>query len=67
MARHLDDHGPTEGARLATALLDLLILALAERLGRVPAIAPATRRRALLASVRALIDRRLADPTCRRA
>jgi AraC-like DNA-binding protein len=62
MARHLDDHGPTEGARLATALLDLLIVALAERLGRIPTIAPATRRRALLASVRAFIDQRLADP-----
>lgn len=61
LARHLD-HGSTEGARLATALLDLLIVALAERLDRSATLAPATRRRALLASVQAFIDQRLADP-----
>jgi AraC-like DNA-binding protein len=42
--------------------LDLLIVALAERLDRRAAIAPDTRRRALLASVQSFIDRRLADP-----
>ena len=62
MARHLDDHDPTEGTRLATALMDLLIVALAERLDRSATLAPATRRRALLASVQAFIDQRLADP-----
>jgi AraC-like DNA-binding protein len=63
MARHLDDHDPSEGTRLATALMDLLVVALAERLDRSAGLAPATRRRALLASVQAFIDRRLADPT----
>jgi AraC-like DNA-binding protein len=62
LARHLQGYGPTDGARLATALLDLLIVALAERLDRRAAIAPDTRRRALLASVQSFIDRRLADP-----
>lgn len=62
MVRHLEDYGPTDGARLATALTDLLIVALAERLDRLRSVAPATRRRALLASVQAFIDRRLGDP-----
>lgn len=48
--------------RLAAALMDLLIVALAERLGRAARLAPSTQRRALLASVRGFIDQRLADP-----
>jgi AraC-like DNA-binding protein len=62
MARHLERYEPTEGGRLAAALMDLLIVALAERLERIPRLAPATRRRALLASVQSFIDRRLGDP-----
>jgi AraC-like DNA-binding protein len=62
MARHLDVHGQTEGGRLAAALMDLLIVALAERLDRCATLEPATRRRALLASVQSFIDRRLGDP-----
>jgi AraC-like DNA-binding protein len=66
LARHLggrlERHGSTDGARLATALMDLLIVALAERLDRVAAIAPDTRRRALLSSVQSFIDQRLGDP-----
>jgi AraC-like DNA-binding protein len=62
MVRHLENYAPTDGARLAAALMDLLIVALAERLDRGESVAPATRRRALLASVQAFIDRRLADP-----
>jgi AraC-like DNA-binding protein len=62
MARKLEDYGPTEGTRLAAALMDLLVVALAERLDRLPALAPATRRRALLASVQCYIDQRLGDP-----
>jgi AraC-like DNA-binding protein len=56
------NYSPTEGTRLATALIDLLIVALAERLDRMATLAPATRQRAQLASVQAFIDRRLADP-----
>jgi AraC-like DNA-binding protein len=62
LGRHLNDYGPTEGARLATALMDLLVVALAGRLDRLAAVAPASRRRALLASVQSFIDRRLGDP-----
>jgi AraC-like DNA-binding protein len=62
MARHLGDYGPTEGARLATALMDLLIVALAERMDRGAMVSPVTRRRALLACVRSFIDQRLAEP-----
>jgi AraC-like DNA-binding protein len=62
MVRHLEDYGPTDGARLATALMDLLIVALGQRLDRGESVAPDTRRRALLAGVQAFIDRRLADP-----
>lgn len=62
MARRLESGNPTEGVRLATALTDLLIVALAERLDRSATLAPATYRRALLASVQAFIDQRLADP-----
>jgi AraC-binding-like domain len=43
MARHLDDHDPSEGTRLATALMDLLVVALAERLDRSAALHPPPR------------------------
>jgi AraC-like DNA-binding protein len=66
LARHLagrpDDFGATEGAVLSAALIDLLSVALAGRLDRVNALPRSTRRRALLASVHAFIDRQLADP-----
>jgi AraC-like DNA-binding protein len=62
LARHLRDYDPTEGARLATALMDLLVVALAGRLDQLASVAPASRRRALLASVQSFIDRRLGDP-----
>jgi AraC-like DNA-binding protein len=61
LARTLEGYGPTDGARLATALMDLLIVALAERLDRVVTLPPATRRRALLARVQSFIDEHLAD------
>jgi AraC-like DNA-binding protein len=66
LARHLGGHlagyGATGGARLATALIDLLVVALAERVDRVAGIAPDTRRRALLATVQTFIEQRLGDP-----
>jgi AraC-like DNA-binding protein len=66
LARHLGGHlhgyGATDGARLATALMDLLVVALAERADRVAAIAPDTSRRALLARVQGFIEQRLGDP-----
>ena len=62
LAQRLGDHGRTDGTRLSAGLIDLLIVVLAERLDRVQAVSSATRRRALLASVLAFVDRRLADP-----
>jgi AraC-like DNA-binding protein len=62
MAERLEEYGATEGARLATALMDLLIVALAARLDRAEAIEPATRRRALLASVQSFVDQQRGDP-----
>jgi AraC-like DNA-binding protein len=62
LARRLDDCRATDGARLSGALMDLLIVALAERLDRIGEVARSTRRRALMTSVQAFIERRLADP-----
>jgi AraC-like DNA-binding protein len=62
ISQHLVDHDSEEGARLGTALIDLLVVALAERLDRVRTVAPATRRRALVASVQTYVERRLPDP-----
>jgi AraC-like DNA-binding protein len=62
LARQLQGYDPTAGARLAAALMDLLVVALAQRLDRVSRIAPDTRRRALLASVQSFIEHRLGDP-----
>jgi AraC-like DNA-binding protein len=66
LARHLagrlGDYGATDGTRLSAALMDLLIVALAERLDRGTAVSFATRRRALLVSVQAFIEGRLTDP-----
>jgi AraC-like DNA-binding protein len=62
MARTLESGGPAAGDRLATALLDLVIVALAERLDRSSTLPPVTHRRALLASAQTFIDQHLADP-----
>ena len=63
LALRLGDHGATDDMRLSAALMDLLIVALAQRLDRVDAVSRSTRRQALLASVQAFIDRWLADPS----
>jgi len=62
MARSLEDEMQVEGVRLSAALLDLLAVALAERLDRIETLAPATRRRTLLAGVQSFIEQRLSDP-----
>jgi AraC-like DNA-binding protein len=62
LARRLDDREATDAARLSGALMDLLTVAFAERLDRVGAVSPSTRRRALTTNVQSFIDRRLADP-----
>jgi hypothetical protein len=56
----LDSCSPADGARLGTAVVDLLTVALAARLGgRQPATGT---RQALLSQVHAFIEQRLADP-----
>jgi AraC-like DNA-binding protein len=62
MAGSLERDPRIDGVRLSEALLDLLVVALAERLDRVGDVAPATLRRALLASVQDFIEQRLSDP-----
>jgi AraC-like DNA-binding protein len=62
LAQSLGDHGATDGVRLSAALIDLLIVTLAQRLDRQDAVSAATRHRALLANVQAYIDRHLANP-----
>jgi AraC-binding-like domain len=59
VARQLEHLDPAAGARVATATLDLLTVALAGRLDRVP---PDGSQRALLLRVRAFIEAWLADP-----
>jgi AraC-like DNA-binding protein len=62
LVHHLDDYGGAEGTRLGTAVLDLLGAGLAARLDRADRLPPGSRRRALLARIRAFIEERLADP-----
>jgi AraC-like DNA-binding protein len=59
---HLDDHSPAEGARLGSAVVDLLTVALAARLDRSTAVSRDSLRRALLTRIHAFIEERLADP-----
>jgi AraC-like DNA-binding protein len=54
--------GEAGGARLGTALVDVLAVALASRLGRADALPPATRRRDLVRRVHAYIEARLGNP-----
>jgi AraC-like DNA-binding protein len=66
LAGHLDggagDYGAAGGARLGTALIDLLTVALAARLER-GGMPPDTRRRVLSRHIHAFIEERLGDPT----
>jgi AraC-like DNA-binding protein len=59
---HLDDHSPAEGARLGSAVVDLLTVALAARLDRGTVVSRDSLRRDLLARIHAFIEERLADP-----
>jgi len=62
IARQVDRLGPAGGARVATAALDLLAVALAGRLDRLGRLPADTSRRALLLGVRAFIEGQLGDP-----
>jgi AraC-like DNA-binding protein len=59
---HLDDYAASDGTRVGTAVLDLLGAGLAARLDRADRVPAASRRRALLARIRAFIEERLIDP-----
>jgi AraC-like DNA-binding protein len=58
----VDNLTGADGARLGTAVLDLLAAGLATRLDRTEDISPEGRRRALLLRIRASIEERLGDP-----
>jgi AraC-like DNA-binding protein len=58
----LDAFGETDGARLGTAVADLLTAALAARLEREDQVPHESRQRALLLRIHAFIEERLGDP-----
>jgi AraC-like DNA-binding protein len=62
LVRRVDDWRAADGARLGTAVLDLLAVALAARLDRGGQVPFDTRQRALLRRVEAFIEARLGDP-----
>jgi AraC-like DNA-binding protein len=62
LPEHLDGRNGNGGARLGGAVLDLLIVALADRLDRSSQLPAETQRRALLQRTYALIEERLGDP-----
>jgi AraC-like DNA-binding protein len=62
LARQVDRLDPADGARVGTATLDLLTVALAGRLDRRGEVPADISQRASLLRVRAFIEGRLADP-----
>jgi AraC-like DNA-binding protein len=62
LPNHLDDHAGADEARLGTALLDLLTVALAARLDLGHRVPWDTQQRALLRRIHAFIELRLHDP-----
>ena len=62
IARQVDHLDPAGAARVGTAALDLLTVALASRLDRHDEVPPGSSERALMLLVRAFIEDHLADP-----
>jgi AraC-like DNA-binding protein len=62
LIEQIDNLSRADGARLGTAVLDLLAAGLATRLDRASVISPEGRQRALLLRVRAFIEEWLGDP-----
>ena len=62
MPRLLGECAAADGARLGTAVTDLLLAALATRLDRGSAVPHDSRQRALLMRIHAFIEQRLPDP-----
>jgi AraC-like DNA-binding protein len=61
LTRHLDAYEAARDAQIGTAFLDLLALAVATRLDRVPAVPAESREHAMLLRVRAFIEQHLGD------
>jgi AraC-like DNA-binding protein len=61
LAHRVDELRTSEAARLGTALVDVLAVALAGRLGRTSAV-PEARQRTLLHRIYAFVEQQLADP-----
>jgi AraC-like DNA-binding protein len=59
---HLDEYGAADGARLGTAVLDLLSAAVAARSDSGARLPGESRRRALLLRIHAFLEERLGDP-----
>lgn len=62
LIRHLDSYERDRDARIGTAFLDLLALAVATRLDHVSTVPPESRQQAMVARIRAFVDQRLGDP-----
>ena len=62
LPRHLDDYGAVDGARLGTAVVDVVTAALATWLELGRKLPPDSRQRALLMRVHSFIEARLGDP-----
>lgn len=62
LARHIDEYGPADTARISTLALDTLTMALAHELDAGDTVPPQTRHRALLGRIHAFIERNLGDP-----
>jgi AraC-like DNA-binding protein len=62
LARHLDAYAGDRDPRIGTAFIDLLSLAVATRLDRVPAVPAESRQNAMMLRIQAFIEQRLRDP-----
>jgi AraC-like DNA-binding protein len=62
LTRHLDAYAGDRDPRIGTAFIDLLSLAVATRLDRVPAVPAESRQNAMMLRIQAFIEQRLGDP-----
>jgi AraC-like DNA-binding protein len=62
LIRHLDSYESARDARIGTAFLDLLALAIASRVDRVATVPAQTREHAMMLRVQAFIEHHLGDP-----
>jgi AraC-like DNA-binding protein len=62
LTRHLDAYAGDRDPRIGAAFIDLLSLAVATRLDRVPAVPAESRQNAMMLRIQAFIEQRLGDP-----